>query len=432
MNKAKYTFIIAFALFSLFFGAGNLILPPLLGFKAGNDWLPVALGFCLSAVLLPLLGILAHARLQGTMFDFGKKMSPGFSLLYCIAVYAISVTLPAPRTASVTHEMAFQPFFQFPSWITSLGYFSLVFLFVVNRSKLIDIIGKFLTPLIIMLILGIVGIGLWLPHPPVTPSQFPHPVTSGLLEGYQTFDALGAVLIGGVIIISVNLKGYSDYKRIKNLISKAGLLAGAGLLLIYTGLTATGALYSGEFEAGISRTGLLSGISIKALGNTGRTALSVLVALACFTTAVGIVTGVSDFFKGISGNSDKIYRATAVIACILGVVIGRFDVHYIIVVAVPVLMFIYPVTIVMIVLNVLPEKYTSPFVFRGVIYTTLLFSLPDFIAAIGYEFVISGIKKAMPLGTYSLGWLLPALLIFLIFNFILKRKKDYTGFSDSG
>ena len=110
MNNTKQVFATGFALFSLFFGAGNLILPPLLGFKAGPDWYLVGIGFMISAVFLPFLGILAHARLQGTMLDFGKKVSPMFALIYCLVVYAISLALPAPRTASVTHEMAVQPF----------------------------------------------------------------------------------------------------------------------------------------------------------------------------------------------------------------------------------------------------------------------------------------------------------------------------------
>lgn len=416
MQKTKHTIIIAFALFSLFFGAGNLILPPLLGFKAGAHWFIVALGFCISAVLLPLLGILAHAKLQGTMFDFGKKVSPAFSLLYCVIVYAISVSLPAPRTASVTHEMAFEPFFNIPSWGTSLVYFTLVFIFVINRSKLLDIIGKFLTPLIISIIVAVVGIGLFSTHLPMTSSTFDQPITAGLLEGYQTFDAIGAVVIGGVLIISVNLKGYTDYNARKALISRAGILAGIGLFIIYTGLIATGALYSGEFEPDITRTELLSGISIRTLGAIGRTFLSILVALACFTTAVGIITGTSDFFKGLLNNSGKAYTTTALISCILGVLIGQFDVHYIIAIAVPALMFIYPVTIIMVLLHILPEKYTRPVVFKWVMYTTLVFSLPDFIAAIGYENAVAPLKDILPLGHYNVAWGIPAIAVFLGLN----------------
>ena len=140
MNKTKEILITGFALFSMFFGAGNLILPPYLGFKAGEAWSLVAVGFVITAVVIPILGILAHAKLQGTMFDFGKKVSPIFSWIYCFIIYAISISLPVPRTASVTHEMAIAPFFSISSLGTSSIYFILVFVFVMNRSKILDLI----------------------------------------------------------------------------------------------------------------------------------------------------------------------------------------------------------------------------------------------------------------------------------------------------
>ena len=107
----------------MFFGAGDLILPPFLGKNAGDDWHWVSIGFFITAVFIPILGILAHARLQGTMYDFGKKVSPIFSTVYCIIVYAISISLPAPRPASVTHEIAISPYFETSSLLTSILYF---------------------------------------------------------------------------------------------------------------------------------------------------------------------------------------------------------------------------------------------------------------------------------------------------------------------
>ena len=130
----------------MFFGAGNLLLPPLLGYNAGEDWFWVTIGFMLTAVVIPIFGILAHAKLQGTMFDFGKKVSPVFSLIYCIIVYIISVAIPSPRTASATHEIAIHPVFGTSPLLTSTIYFALVLLFVLNRSKILNLIGKFLTP----------------------------------------------------------------------------------------------------------------------------------------------------------------------------------------------------------------------------------------------------------------------------------------------
>ena len=421
MFKSKETFITAFALFSLFFGAGNLILPPLLGFKSGEFWWLVTLGFCLSAVFIPIMGILAHAKLQGTMFDFGKKVSPTFSLVYSFIVYAISIALPSPRTASVTHEIAIQPYFNSSSLLTSVVYFVLVFIFVMNRSRILNIIGKFLTPAIIIILLLIIGIASYSFPLEFGNTIFSNPFTDGILEGYQTFDAIGAVVVGGVIIISINLKNKNaSYEDKRALIRHAGWLAGLGLFLIYAGLIFSGALMHDEFDADISRTSLLNGISIKTLGNTANLFLSILVSLACFTTAVGIVTGTADFMKFKFGDSQLAYTSTAIIGAILGVVMGQFDVHYIIAVAVPALMFIYPITIALILLNVLPEKYASPLVFKAVIITTILFSIPDFLGTIGLEKTITPIKELIPLGSYSKGWVLPSMIVLILTNLFRK------------
>ena len=423
MNKTKETLVIAFALFSLFFGAGNLILPPQLGFKSGDFWWLVTLGFCLSAVLIPILGILAHAKLQGNIFDFGKKVSPTFSLVYSFIIYAISIALPSPRTASVTHEIAIQPFFDTPYIFTSILYFALVYVFVMNRSKILNVIGKVLTPAIIIILLLIMGIATFSYAFDFGTTVFANPFTDGILEGYQTFDAIGAVVVGGVVIISINLrKKDASYEEKRTLIRRAGWLAGLGLFLIYAGLIFTGALMHNEFEADISRTALLNGISIKSLGNTANLFLSILVSLACFTTAVGIVTGTADFMKYKFGDSQKAYAVTAIIGCLLGVVMGQFNVHYIIAVAVPALMFIYPITIVLILLNVLPEKYASPTVFKAVITTTILLSIPDFLGSIGFGDAISSVKELIPLSTFSMGWVLPAGVVLLIVNVLAKKK----------
>ena len=421
MKKTKETLVIAFALFSLFFGAGNLILPPQLGFKAGDFWWLVTLGFCLSAVLVPILGILAHARLQGTIFDFGKKVSPTFALGYAFIIYAISIALPSPRTASVTHEIAIQPFFDTPYILTSMVYFGLVFVFVMNRSRILDILGKVLTPAIIGILLFILGIATFSYPFDFGETVFINPFTDGILEGYQTFDAIGAIVVGGVIIISIDLKKQkASYTEKKRLIRNAGGLAGLGLFLIYAGLIFTGALMHNEFEADISRTALLNGISTKTLGNTAHLFLSVLVSLACFTTAVGIVTGTADFVKFRFGDSRKAYTLTAIIGCVLGVAMGQFDVHYIIAVAVPALMFIYPITIVLILLNVLPEKFASKTVFRAVIGATVLFSIPDFLGSIEMTDVLPTYVRQIALSEYRMGWVLPALVVFGLTNLLKK------------
>ena len=429
MTNTKETLVTAFALFSLFFGAGNLLLPPLLGYNAGEDWMWVTFGFMITAVVIPILGILAHARLQGTMYDFGKKVSPTFSTVYCIIVYLISITIPSPRTASATHEMAIHPVFGTSPLLTSSIYFALVLVFVLNRSKILNFIGKFLTPLIVIMLFGVIGIGLFTSDGLMNVSSFDAPVVSGILEGYQTFDAIGAVVVGAVVIISLNLKGLTSFEAKKEMIRKSGFIAGSGLLLIYAGLISVGSFFGSDIQIDnalsndMQRANLLRGISIASLGAFGNKVLSMLIALACFTTAVGIVTGTADYFKGLFKGSQKAYTITGIVACCIGVLIGQLNFHAIVVIAIPALMFIYPITIILILLNVLPEKLASAKVFKAVVITTMIFSIPDFLATIGLAEAVSNLQDYIPLSTFSLGWVLPAVAVFIIMNLMSNTKR---------
>ncbi|WP_452230313.1 MULTISPECIES: branched-chain amino acid transport system II carrier protein [unclassified Lacinutrix] len=422
MNKTKELLITSFALFSLFFGAGNLLLPPLLGYNAGGNWFWVTLGFIITAVAIPIIGIYAHAKLQGTLYDFGKKVSPTFSLIYCVLIYIIAVAIPSPRTAAATHEIAIHPNFGTSPLLTSSIYFILVLLFALNRSKILNLIGKYLTPFIVLMLLLVIGIGLFSAQMIPNPSQFEAPLVNGILEGYQTFDAIGAVVVGAVIIISINLRTNASFEAKKDLIKKSGLLAGLGLFVIYAGLIAVGAFYGSEIDVNsalssdMQRANLLTGISKKALGTFGNTILSVLIALACFTTAVGIVTGTADYFKGLIKNSQTVYVISAVIACVIGVVVGQLDFNSIIVIALPVLLFIYPITIVLILLNAIPNKFASKAVFRIVVLVTFIFSIPDVLNFLSPSDDLTQVISSIPFANHSLGWVLPAFIGFILLN----------------
>lgn len=422
MNKTKETLVISFALFSLFFGAGNLLLPPLLGYNAGEDWFLVTIGFVITAVIIPIFGILAHAKLQGTMFDFAKKVSPLFSLFYCIIIYVIAIAIPSPRTAAATHEIAIHPTFGTSPLLTSTIYFALVLVFVLNRSKILNFIGKFLTPLIVIALLLVIVIGLSSSQLIPNETVFETAIVSGVLEGYQTFDAIGAVVVGAVLIVSLNYNKEASFHDKKSLIRKSGFIAGLGLFIIYAGLISVGALYGSQIDVDLNlssdmqRATLLRGISSAALGEFGNTVLSILIGLACFTTAVGIIAGTADYFKGLIKNSQKVYVITAVVSCVFGVIVGQLDFHSIIVIALPILMFTYPITIVLIFLNVLPEKYASSIVFKLVVLVTFIFSLPDVLTFMPFEVDLETIKNSIPFAKYSLGWLMPAIITLVVVN----------------
>lgn len=426
MQGNNATLITTFALFSMFFGAGNLILPPFLGLQAAESTLWITLGFALSAVLIPILGIYAHARLQGSILDFAMPVSKGFSLVFCIAVYIIAVSLPAARTAAVTHEIALAPHWEINALHTSSIYFFLVFLFAINRSGLLDVMGKYLTPVILILLCILIGMNLIWPRPPIA-----NPLTgtlgtgNAILEGYQTFDALGAIVVGAVLVVSLNLNSDMDFQAKKRLVARAGLLSGIGLFLVYGGLIWAGAAQQTSYPASAlpGRTQLLNDLSVNALGRYGQISLGVLISFACFTTAVGIVTGTADFFSKLFRNQNRAYILAALLASITGVVMGQLPVDQIIIIAVPVLLLIYPVCISLIFLNLLPQHLRKPLVFRAVIGTVLLFSLPEFLTSAGFS-KAETLQQSLPLGTYQMGWLLPGMIAFLI-SVMAKKKAPF-------
>jgi LIVCS family branched-chain amino acid:cation transporter len=297
----------------------------------------------------------------------------------------------------------------------------MVFLLAMNRGKVIQFIGKYLTPFIALIVAAIIGVGIFMETPQMNPTIFKTPVVSGLLEGYQTYDALAGLLSGGFVIISLNLSNNYTFEDKKSIIARSGFIAMMGLFLIYAGLIYIGANFNTAFSTDISRTELLSGLALKTLGNTGSVFLSVLVSLACFTTAVSVVVGTADFFMGLFKESKLAYIIAAVTACFIGIFVGQMDVSYIIDVALPALMFIYPLSIVLIVLNVLPEKYASQNVFKGVVLITFLFSIPDFLSFLISTDALGDIKAVLPLSQFSLGWVLPALATYIIINIVQKK-----------
>ncbi|WP_115460609.1 branched-chain amino acid transport system II carrier protein [Winogradskyella aurantiaca] len=423
MKHTKRILIFGFALFAGFFGAGNLILPPLLGFKTGPDWWMVALGFVLTTTIIPLLSLFGHAKLQGTMLDFGKKVSPKFSLIYCIIMYLIVVALPAPRTAAVTHEMAIAPLFNRPPIVTSTIYFVLVFIFVVNRSKALNLLGKYLTPLIVTMVLLIIVIGLFSASDAMELSRMEVPIVDGFIEGYQTYDALAGMVMGGVIIISLNAQGFKSYKEKRSIIAKSGFVAMFGLFVIYAGLIALGAQYNSGFDHDVSRTELLLGLSTITLGSIGSSFVSILVALACFTTAVAITVSIADFFKELFKGSEKAYVSTAVVCCLVGVVMGSYNVGFIIDIALPALMFIYPISIVLILLNLFDDDWASKSIHRMVVLTAFVFSIPDFLQFFVKAEQLQPFVDAIPLASYNMGWVLPSVIVFFMMN-IMNRLRS--------
>ncbi len=423
MNRKKEVLILGFALFAMFFGAGNLIFPPSLGIAMGKDWLLAGIGFLLTGVGLPLLGVLAFTKV-GKLEDFSVKISSRFNTVYCTAlVLVIGPLFAIPRTGSTTFEMGVLP--SFPnvnpfvlSVITSIIFFGVTLILVIKESKITDIIGKFLTPIILIILAAIAVLGITGDIGTAVDKNITGVFSNGFVNGYQTMDALASVLFGVVIIKGLEGKGITNEKEQRYFLSGSALIAALGLGLIYFSLMYLGARVSGVGE--FSTTSAALYLAEITLGSAGKIAFGICVAAACLTTSVGLVAIASDWFARLTPIS---YKLWSIIICIFSGTMAIGGVDFIIKLSIPVLCILYPVTIILILLNIFGVKHVL--VYRAATYVTLLvITLEEVGAKILHINSISAVLQKIPLAQEGFVWVLPCIVGMIIASIIAPIRKS--------
>ena len=423
MNRRKEVLVLGFALFAMFFGAGNLIFPPSLGMEIGKDWFLAGIGFLLTGVGLPLLGVLAFTKV-GKLEDFSIKISSKFNTLYCTAlVVVIGPLFAIPRTGSTTFEMGVLP--SFPnvnplvlSVITSVVFFGVTLLLVIKESKITDIIGKFLTPVILLILALIVVFGLKVHLGIPVDKHINNVFSTGFVSGYQTMDALASVIFGVVVVKGLEGKGIVDEKEQKFFLTGSAAIAAIGLGLIYFSLMFLGSKISGL--GNFSTTQAILYIAEATLGSVGKIAFGICVATACLTTSVGLVAISSDWFARFTPIS---YKAWSIIICVFSGVLAIGGVDFIIKLSIPVLCILYPVTIILILLNIFAVK--NVMIYRLATYVTLVVIT---LQVVGDTFGIknlSNIMNRIPLASEGFVWVIPCILA-ITFAYVISmvRPKD--------
>ena len=408
MNRKKEVLILGFALFAMFFGAGNLIFPPSLGIDMGKDWLVAGIGFLLTGVGLPLLGVLAFTKI-GRLEDFSVKISSRFNTLYCTAlVFVIGPLFAIPRTGSTTFEMGVLP--SFPnvnplvlSIITSIAFFGITLTLVIKESKITDIIGKFLTPVILIILAAIAFLGITGNIGTPVDKNITGVFAKGFVSGYQTMDALASVIFGVVIVKGLEGKGIVDEREQRYFLSGSALIAAIGLGLIYFSLMYLGARVSGVGT--FSTTSAALYLAEITLGSAGKIAFGICVATACLTTSVGLVAIASDWFARFTPIS---YKMWSVIICVFSGVMAIGGVDFIIKLSIPVLCILYPVTIILILLNVFGVKHVL--VYRTATYTTLVvIILEEVFSKILHVTPVTNFLAKIPMAESGFVWVVPCL-----------------------
>ena len=226
--------------------------------------------------------------------------------------------------------------------VFSAVFFAVILALCINESAVVDIAGKVLTPALLGGLLLLIAVGVFRPIGLIADTpKIQNVPASGIMSGYQTMDVLAALIFGTIILKSAEGKGYTDSKSKNRVVLGAGIVASLGLLVVYLGLTYLGATVSMMFDSSVNRSALVLAIVEALLGQTGKVVFAIVVALACVTTAVALVSSAADYFSALTRGKIS-YRAFVVFMCVFSAVVSNFGLDQIVSIAAPILSIVYP------------------------------------------------------------------------------------------
>lgn len=438
--KQKLTFMeilpIGLMLFASFFGAGNLIFPPALGQSAGVNFLPAAAGFCTTGVGIPLLGIIAIGLLRASNPEaLALPVHPKFAkALIVVTVLTIGPFFAIPRTGAVSFDVGILPFISAENYDLGLALYSLFFFVVtyflsVNPSKIVDWVGKILTPLLLISI-AILVVQVFM-HPMGEPQQAGGyyasiPYLKGFQEGYYTMDLLATMLFGTVVIDSIKVRGISEGSVLTRTCIMAGIIAAVLLAAIYFSLTYTGATSVAVF--GVSDNGAiaLSSIANYYMGTAGNVVLCLMIFFACLTTSIGLTVSAGSYLEQVLKYKMQ-YQRIAAIICIFSFAVSNVGLTKIISLSVPVLCLLYPIVIVLVMMAFMPVKRAC--VYRSTLAFTIVFAIIDGLNAAGVPMKTAEalFKDVIPFYSAGFGWFVPSivgLVLGILYSVAVKPGKN--------
>ena len=422
-------------LFGLFFGAGNLIFPPLLGNAAGSATFISLIAFCVTAVLFPVLGAIVVGKTNG-LSNLARRVGPVFSVVFTTAIYlSIGPGLGIPRAGSVPFEMAIAPYvpetlnLNIVRFVYTLVFFTIALLICLKPNKLVERVGKFLTPTLLLMILFMFVRIVMMDKNIAAPSgdYLKAPVTKGFLAGYETMDAVAALNFGFVIAQAIKRFGIEDENEVTRYEIKAGLLAGSVLFIVYAMLASIGMIGSQKFAGAENGAQVLSESIKLVLGDFGLVLLAFIFTLACLTTCVGLITSGGEYFEKLFNNKLS-YRAWVYIWTLFSFVMANFGLNKLLAFSVPLLQIIYPVALVLIVMGI-SHKYLNyskvSYVSSAVVAVGLpLVEVLDKTFKINFGFVTNFVKS-LALYEEGLVWLLPTIFVLVLTSLVVKVVESF-------
>ncbi len=422
LSKKKMV-LISFMLFSLFFGAGNLIFPPFLGQNAEKNAPQAMCGFLITAVILPVLGVIVVADYNG-LDSLAAKAGKQFALIFTVLIYlSIGPGLGIPRAASVPFEMAVAPYLSksMNPTICMVLYSSVFFLLALwlcmNPGKLVDRIGHFLTPSLLVLLVFLFISFLLKGASNIAYPQIEYhsmPILKGFVEGYQTMDTIAALNFGLVISLTLQSFGLKKESDIRKHTILAGILAGSILSLIYLMLSYMGMCSSGVYEIAENGAITLRSIVYQLYGEGGAILLALIFTLACLTTCVGLIHSIATFFHKLFSKIS--YQQWVIGITFVSFLICNLGLNAILAISIPILNAVYPIAIILIILGLLDcILKSSTLEWKMCVYFTMVLSTVYAIEQLGVNIPLF---HFVPLYTLGFGWIFSAVLGFLLGKFI--------------
>ncbi len=412
--------VVGFAIFATIFGAGNLIFPTALGFGVGEGWNIAMIGFFFSGIVLPVLAIIAVGNSGGSFANISENVGSLFSKIFffCIMVLIIGL-LGQPRIGAVTYELGVNPIIpDINRILVAVVFYGVTIFFAVNPTKVVDMIGKYLTPILLTVLAVIISKGVFSPIGSPIDTGVANPFTSGFFTGYEIGDALGATVVASIFTAAVIGKGYTEPRSLARMTAFSAIIGGGLLFLVYGGLVYLGATASSVIEAGTERSALLAGVVGSILGKSGMAAMSLTVIFACLTTATGLSAAMAGYFNEITKGKVS-YKIAVVLVNIVACIYSIVGVEMIMKIAMPVLLVFYPVAIVLIVMGVFHNFIPNRGCYKGAAYLTLLVSIINTLAMYGIDLKV---VSWLPLAKQGFGWLVPA-IAGLILGFFFDKTK---------